>query len=167
MTPAALDLFPTRTDARCCVSAVLSPSRSLLPAPGVLVQAFSPLCRPRRVTILLIATAVMCLGDLALTLTYITSMGMVETNPIARAVMASNSPSFVVLWKLATMVLGLGILFWARRTKGAEVAAWLCYLIMCGLCVHWSGFAEAVSDSPLDYTAIASLDDPRWVNMTQ
>jgi hypothetical protein len=166
MTPIRLDLFPAQTDPGCTVSALLSPSRSFL-MPAALVQAFSSACRARRVTVLLAATALMCLGDLALTLTYITSMGMVETNPIARAVMASNSPGFVVLWKLATMVLGLGILFWARRTKGAEIAAWLCYVVMCCLCVHWSGFAKAVSDDPLDYSIMASAEDPRWVSMTQ
>jgi hypothetical protein len=122
--------------------------------------------RSRRVTILLVATALMCLGDLVLTLTYVTSMVMVETNPIARMVMANNSPTFVVLWKLSTMCLGLGILFWARRTRGAEIASWLCFFIMSALCVHWFGFTAAVSHLPSEYAAMASLDDPRWVSMT-
>jgi hypothetical protein len=131
-----------------------------------LARSFSAEGRARRVTILLVATALMCLGDLALTLTYVTSMGMVENNPIARAVMEHNSPGFVVVWKLATMAIGLGILFWARRTKGAEVATWLCFLIMCALCVHWLGFAMAVSNLSPEYAAMAALDDPRWVSMT-
>jgi hypothetical protein len=131
-----------------------------------LAGAFSADTRGRRVTVLLVATALMCLGDLALTLTYVTSMGMAETNPIARAVMSHNSPAFVVIWKLATMAIGLGILFWARRTKGAEVATWLCFLIMCALCVHWFSFAMTVSDMPSEYAAMAAIDDPQWVSMT-
>jgi uncharacterized membrane protein YhaH (DUF805 family) len=137
-----------------------------LSLPASLAQIFAPENRARRVVFLLAATALMCLGDLALTLTYTTSMGMVETNPIARAVMANNSPLFVVLWKLATMVLGLGILFWARRVRAAETAAWLCFFIMVALCLHWLSFATVVSGLPSDYAQLASLDDPRWVSMT-
>jgi hypothetical protein len=146
------------------VLALSSPFQSL--ALAMLAQIFSPQRRAQRVTILLIATCLMCLGDLALTMTYVTSMGMVESNPIARAVMTGHSPQFVIAWKLATMALGLGILFWARRTRGAEIAAWLCFLVMVGLCVHWLLFAMAVSDLPLQYAEFSAADDPRWVSMT-
>src|SRR5207253_1891873 len=106
--PFCLDLPRAFSDGEPCVLATLAPSRT--PWLTILARAFAPEGRARRVTILLVATALMCLGDLTLTMTYITSMGMVETNPIARAVMASNSPGFVVVWKLTTMALGLGIL---------------------------------------------------------
>jgi hypothetical protein len=131
-----------------------------------LEQAFTPEGRGQRVILLLVAIALMCLGDLALTLTYATSMGMAEDNPIARAIMLNNSPAFVVIWKLSTMALGFGILFWARKTKGAEIATWLCFLIMSALCVHWLGFTAAMANLPPEYAATAAIDDPRWVSMT-
>ena len=64
------------------------------------------------------------------------------------------------------MAFGFGILFWARKTKGAEIASWLCFLVMGALCVHWLGFAAAVANLPSEYAAMAAADDPRWVNMT-
>ena len=137
-----------------------------LSVPAALAQTFAPDNRSRRVLFLLAATALMCFGDLALTLTYTTSTGMVETNPIARAVMAHNSPLFVVVWKLATMVVGLGILCWVRKARAAEIAAWVCFLIMVALCLHWLSFATVISGLPPDYAQLASLDDPRWVSMT-
>jgi hypothetical protein len=158
-----LDFAPWVPDAEYTVLAPTAPTPWLLPA---MARGFSTEGRARRVTLLLAATALMCLGDLSLTLTYVTSMGMVESNPIARAVMEGHSPAFVVLWKLATMAVGLGILFWARRTRGAEVATWLCFLVMAGLCVHWLGFTTAISSLPSEYAAMAALDDPRWVSMT-
>jgi Na+/proline symporter len=131
-----------------------------------LAEAFTPEGRGARVVILLGATGIMCLGDLAMTLMYITSIGMSESNPIARAVMEHNSPAFVVVWKLATMGLGLGILFWARRTRVAEVATWVCFLVMAALCVHWLGFTGTVSAFSTEYAALAAADDPQWVSMT-
>lgn len=161
--PVSLDLPASAVDAPLVHAAI---SAKPLSFRASVAKIFAPEARPRRVVFLLAATALMSLGDLALTLLYTTSSGMVETNPIARAVMAHNSPLFVVVWKLATMVLGLGILCWARKTKAAEVAAWLCFLILVALCVHWLSFATVVSDLPSDYAQLASLDDPRWVSMT-
>jgi hypothetical protein len=137
------------------------------PAPSaVLATIFAPEARARRVVFLLAITALMCFADLALTLTYTTSTGMVEVNPVARAVIALNSPAFVVIWKLATMALGLGILWWARKAKAAEIAAWFSFVLMLALCVYWLSFAMTVSQVPTDYAALAALDDPRWVSMT-
>jgi hypothetical protein len=132
-----------------------------------LADALTPGTRSTRVTILLVATALMCLGDLALTLTFITSVGMIETNPIARAVMALESPAAVIVWKLSTMLLGLGILFFARRFRTAEAAAWVCFFVMAGLSIHWFGFTSAMATvtSP-EYAELVMIDDPRWVSMT-
>jgi hypothetical protein len=128
-------------------------------------HAFTPHTRATRVTILLIATFLMGLADLALTLEFVTSSGMVEANPIARYVMAHNSTGIVILWKLATMFLGLGILFWARRSKGAELGTWLCFLVMAALSFHWLTYTGAVVMEP-DYAQVAEADDPRFISIT-
>jgi len=131
-----------------------------------LSHAGTPDGRALRVSLLLIATAIMCLGDLAMTMTYITSVGMVESNPIARAVMEHNSPAFVVVWKLTTMGLGLGILYWTRRAAKAELATWLCFLVMAGLCIHWLDYSHSIGGLTNDYNALALTREAGWVDMS-
>ncbi len=129
-------------------------------------EAATPALRAQRVTLLLAATCLMCLADLALTLTFVTSIGMLELNPLARSVMEHNSPELVVAWKLATMVLGLGILYWARRNKGAEVGSWVCFVVMAALSIHWFSFTGAVSSLETDYATMATADDPRFISIS-
>src|SRR6266478_4968970 len=57
--------------------------------------------RSCRVIALLVAVVLMSLGDLHITLTYLTSVGMSEGNPLARWVMGYNNPGLLVAWKLA------------------------------------------------------------------
>lgn len=121
--------------------------------------------RSRRVTILLAATLVMSVADLAMTLTYTTSVGMMEVNPIARAVMEMNSPWMLALWKLATAGLGLGILFRFRAKPNAEVAAWVCCVAMVALTLHWMDFNSAVTHLSDEYAALQDTSDPHWVQM--
>jgi len=128
-------------------------------------DVFTPEVRAQRVLLLLVATALMGLADLAMTLTYVTSVGMVERNPIARLVMDLGHPHFLIAWKLSTMLFGLGVLWYARRTRPAEVAAWLCFLAMTALSVHWLGFTGAVASMTQDYGGFAMAQDPGWVSM--
>jgi len=130
-----------------------------------LSEAFTPRTRSQRVTLLLFATVLMGLADLALTLTFLTSVGMIEANPVARAVMQLNHPGYVVLWKLATMLVGIGLLFWARRYRGAEVGTWVCFVAMAALSYHWLTYAEVTATEP-DYAVMAAVDDPRWISIT-
>ncbi len=142
-----------------------SPTAPPFWAPAPLSLAFTPHVRGCRVVLLLVATAIICVFDLLLTLTFLTNTGMVEANPIARSVMEHGSPLFIILWKLATMTLGLGILYWARRTRGAEIAAWLVLVIMAAVGIHWLSYSGAVVDMDVDYGLLSSADDPRWVGL--
>lgn len=129
-------------------------------------RMFGPERRPKRVMVLLIATLAMSVADLAMTLTYATSVGMMEVNPIARAVMETGSPWMLTVWKLATAGLGLGILFYCRRFRKAEAASWLCCAVMTALTVHWMGFNHRVTDFSEEYAALNQHhDDPHWVKM--
>ena len=129
-------------------------------------QAWTPRTRGQRVTILLAATCLMGLADLALTLTFVTTIGMLEANPLARYVMEHNSPSLVVLWKLASMTLGLGILYWARRSRGGEAGTWVCFAVMAALSIHWFTYTGAVAAPDSDYVPMAAMDDPRYISIT-
>jgi hypothetical protein len=129
-------------------------------------EACTPRSRSQRVAILLFATVLMGLADLSMTLTFVTTVGMVEANPIARLVMQLNHPGAVVLWKLATMLLGIGVLYWARRHRGAEIGTWVCFVAMAALSFHWLTFAGQVSAMDADYATLAAADDPRWISIT-
>jgi hypothetical protein len=129
-------------------------------------EACSPRSRSQRVSILLFATVIMGLADLALTLTFVTTIGMVEANPLARLVMQYNEPGLLVLWKLATMLVGIGVLYWARKNRGAEIGTWVCFMAMAALSVHWLTFTGQVSELESDYAQMAAVDDPRWISIT-
>lgn len=100
--------------------------------------------RPRRVTVLLVALAIMSGFDLLLTLTYLTQSGMMESNPIARVVMVGGGTGGVVLWKVLTVALATFIFFVARARLSGELGALLCCTVLGWLMVRWHHYtAEA------------------------
>lgn len=130
----------------------------------VLGSGASP--RAVRVTFLLLVTAVIALADLQLTLTYATNGGFAEANPLARAVMQLGSPALLVVFKLATLVLGLGILFRLRDRLISELGTWVCLGAMVVLTIHWWQYVHA---APILTSAVidGSLDqDEGWVEMS-
>ena len=85
--------------------------------------------RPFRVIALGSAIAAMSSVDLYLTLLYLTHTGMPEANPLARAMIAYQSPFVLTVWKTLTVALCVGILFLIRHKRSAEFGAWA------GVCV--------------------------------
>ncbi|MDX2130787.1 MAG: DUF5658 family protein [Planctomycetota bacterium] len=126
-------------------------------------ETLSEPARCVRVTSLLVGTACMSLADLYMTLLFATHVGMLESNPVARMVMAHDSPALVVLWKVALTVFGVGVLFYSRRKRHAEIATWLVFAVLCGLMAHWLLFTEAAREAGADYHLIAMSGDARWV----
>lgn len=127
--------------------------------------AFFP--RSTRVTILLVAVVLMSLADLDMTLSYTRSVGMAESNPIARLVIGTQSVSAVVCFKVLTSAVGVGVLFWLRRWRSAELGAWILLGVMAWLMVRWgvynAGAPEVYGVTP----AHAQVDDPYWVHMPE
>src|SRR5262245_53029298 len=107
------------------------------PLADLLNRAAQPAARSRRVCILLAGILVMSLADLDMTLSYARSLGLLEGNPIARLVMTYGSAWVLALWKIASVALCVFILFRARRTRYAEVAAWVCFVVLVWLSVRW------------------------------
>jgi hypothetical protein len=128
-------------------------------------QAASHAARGERVVILVVACVLMSLGDLYMTLTYVTSVGMLEANPVARALMSLNSPVAVIAWKCALTLFGAGVLVFFRRLRAAELAAWVVFAGMALLTLHWQGFNRDVSEMTEEYQMLAQIDDHRWVHM--
>ncbi len=126
----------------------------------------SPRVRGIRVCVLLLATCVLGVYDLALTLVFSTSVGMVELNPFARLIMrVYDSPGMLVLWKLLSMGLSAGIIWRLRRTRIGELTAWLALAVLIALCMHWVQFVGDAADFASEYHTLATVDDQRFVVM--
>lgn len=143
----------------------------LEPSPGVgrwldpIRHAMGERARAQRVIALVVASSLMSMGDLYMTLTYVTSVGMIEVNPLARGLMNLNSPLLVVLWKVALTVFGAGVILLARRKRFAEAAAWVVFFAMAFLTFHWSGFNREVAEMTEEYHMLANIGDERFVQM--
>ncbi|MCW5776512.1 MAG: hypothetical protein KIS87_08750 [Phycisphaeraceae bacterium] len=109
----------------------------------------------------------MSLADLAITLTYLNHVGMIESNPVARIVMHGGGPWSLIAWKLATTTLAVGILLRLRRRLVAEAAAVVSCAVLVWLMVQWVAYVEA---APALAGALASMPDhlgEEWVSFAQ
>lgn len=124
----------TERDAALRVAIQASPA-GLPMAPPVDPPAL--LSRSSRVVYLVVAAGLMGLADLGITMTYLTSVGMYEGNPIARFVIGFGSPALLVAFKLGTMLTTVWIVLAQRRRWQAEVAAWICFAVLAALTIQW------------------------------
>jgi hypothetical protein len=125
-----------------------------------------PFVRARRVCLLLCAALMMGAYDLALTLTYATSVGMIEVNPLARAIMLGyNSPLALTIWKLATMALSAWIIYRVRHRRLGEFAAWVSFFVLLTLCLHWVRYVGEAKAFAEEYHMLATMDSARFVVM--
>jgi hypothetical protein len=108
------------------------------------------------------------LVDLGITMTYLTNIGMFESNPIARAVIGLGSPTLVVAFKLATMVLSTAIVLGLRARWHGEAVALLSVAILGWLTFRWLGYVE-FADSTTSAIAVVALDPSQglgeWVSL--
>jgi hypothetical protein len=126
---------------------------------------FCPRCRAKRVTALLVGVILMSLGDLYMTLQYVMHYGLLEANPFARAMMDYGSPSLLVAWKLFTLLLTSGILFFARRRLSAELGAIFCCGVLTWLTVRWLDYSDQMAHMPRESQALVTQDESRWVTL--
>lgn len=135
------------------------------PLARALARAAEPASRSRRVCLLLAGVLVMSLADLDMTLAYARSVGLMEENPLARLVMTYGSAWVLALWKIASVGLCLFILYKARRTRYAEIAAWICFAVLVWLSVRWTTYNN---EMPLLTNYLSSREnsgDHRWVTL--
>ena len=99
--------------------------------------------RSARVVGLLGIVAALSLADLALTLTYVMEIGLIEDNPIARLVLRTGGPGLLVAAKLVSLAFAIGVIFWARKRGIAEVAAIIGAVVMGWVTVRWVGYIDA------------------------
>lgn len=142
------------------------PTSSGNPTGAPALRRFS---REGRILGVLLAIGVMAYADLDMTLAYATNIGMGEGNPVARAVMSAQSPTLVVLFKLACTIFGLAILYRFRQSRISEPAAWIMLLVMGWLMLRWSNYNAGIAASPSLYVDAAMAteaqvqDHPEWI----
>ena len=121
--------------------------------------------RPTRVVALIITILFVSVADLILSLTFLTTVGMAEANPLARMVFASNSVGLVVAFKLGLSGVACLFLWLARKTPTGECGAWLGALLMVWLLVRWDVYIEEshVFTTVLNAPAPHHHHDSQWV----
>lgn len=127
--------------------------------------------RHRRIVLIILATVMMGVADLLCTMTYMSSVGMIELNPLARLMISIGGSEQLVRFKVFTMVLSAGALYLCRRTRNAEFWALLCAGIMLALMVHWLFYNEMVQTMTHEISVLAasSVEErpPSWVMLTE
>jgi len=115
--------------------------------------------RSRRIVLLLALAAVLGLFDLALTVAYMRGVGMVELNPLARAMINLGGAGQLIRFKLFTIATSCGILYLLRRHRQAEICAWISLAVLAALTAHWLNYNAHAHTM----AALADASDPRWV----
>jgi len=121
--------------------------------------------RRRRVALLVVAMVLMGLADLQLTLTYMRSVGMIELNPLARAMVDLGGAPQLIRFKLLSIALSAGLLYLMRRHSIAERCAWLSCAALLFLTFHWVRYNDRPVTPDSSVAALAQIDvaDHRWV----
>lgn len=112
----------------------------------------------------LFVVILLSLSDLYLTVLYVTQGSFAEGNPFARAIMHSQSIGLLVAWKVGSVLTTVGILYRIRRTRSAELGAWICCGVLGWLTFQWAGYINAPM---VEANALAEYgyDSDEWVTL--
>lgn len=143
-------------------SGVFAPTGALSPASTPL-PARRMGRRSNRVVALTAMIALLSAADLYISLVYLRSVGMSEGNPLARWIMATESTSFLIWWKTLSVALGCGIFLYARRSRSAEIGAWLCCAVLVWLTVRWADYSREVTSLTPVLSSLSQSADATWV----
>jgi hypothetical protein len=110
--------------------------------------------RPARIGALLAVITALSAVDLYMTLDQMMGHGMFEGNPIVEwLVQTTNSAAAVALFKMVTVMVGVGLLYRARRHRSAELGALVVALL--AVTVQWARYGMFITT--LDPTDIEGL----------
>ena len=120
--------------------------------------------RSRRVVVLLAAIIVLSVADLVVTLTHLRSIGMIEANPIAAFIIRQSSSMWpLVVYKLSTVAVCVGMLFHLRTKRSGEVAAWVAVGILVALSLQWHAYTQQLDEPDPLWLAQASTRTADWL----
>lgn len=126
-----------------------------------------PSRRGLRVVILCAAIALMSLADLQITMSYLRSGGMQESNPVARLIMVHGSGGLLVVWKCASVAFACLIFFKYRTRRSSEIACWVCVGVMIWLLLRWMNYADEASHLTSAIPALSDAGPAQWVQISE
>jgi hypothetical protein len=116
--------------------------------------------RSERVTWLLAGVVFLSIADLFLTLSYLTSVGMSEGNPIALWLLqTTNSVWPLAIYKGITVAVCVTLLYWNRQNRQSELASWCALMILVALTVWWNQYSHYQPMLPMAEDHIVMIDD--------
>lgn len=123
--------------------------------------------RSVRVAALVGVILILSLADLALTLTYVLHVGLIEDNPLARVVMQGGGPRALIAWKLLSIALAAAILLRFRGRGVAEAGAIFSAIVMVWLTARWVQYIDTSAELT---PALAEMDlygQGHWVTLVE
>lgn len=102
--------------------------------------------RGRRVWLLLIGVAVLGVGDLVATATHMHGVGLIEANPFARHLIHAGSTEGLILFKLGSIGISVGLIARIRAKPAGEVGGWILIAIMTALTFHWHHYSVMLDE---------------------
>jgi hypothetical protein len=109
------------------------------------------------------AIVLLSVTDLYITMLYLRSVGMGEANPVARFVMQHGTPAALVLWKLGSVGVGCMILLATRRSRSAEIGAWICCAALVWLTLHWTAYSREIGKLTPVLHRVSEVESAKWV----
>ena len=116
--------------------------------------------RAERVIWLLGGVILLSLADLFLTLTYLTTVGMSEGNPIAFWLLQSTGSVWpLALYKGLTVAICVTLLYRNRHRRQSELASWCAMMILVTLTIWWNQYSHYQPMLPLAENHIVMVGD--------
>ncbi len=103
--------------------------------------------RALRVITLCAVVFLLGLGDLVNTIIHMNHFGMVELNPLARPLVNDKAELPLILFKLGTLGVAIGLFLRVRHHRSAEFGAWAMMLVMVALTWHWNVYNDVMQVS--------------------
>ena len=120
--------------------------------------------RPRRTLVLILGIIALSAADLAVTLAHLTTVGMLEANPIAAWLVRSTGSMWVLgVYKALTVAVCVGLLYRLRHHRTGELAAWCALAILVLMCFMWRDYAWFLAEPANLDLAHAASTHPDWI----
>ncbi len=130
-----------------------------------IARVLSDKARRIRVVSLLVAIFAMSMGDLYMTVTYASQVGLIEMNPLARTLMQGESHAPIIIFKIGTVTLATMLLFKVRHTRVGELACWAAMVGLLWLTIRWAEYNKAMEDLTPGIHTLANVEAGNWVEL--
>lgn len=129
------------------------------------VDVTSPVAqaRCRRVCLLVILIAMLSLGDLLVTWTFLNSFGMQEVNPFAAFIIRQQNPFALVLFKVGSISACISTILVVRHRRQGEIAAWIAASILIMLTVRWAVYTQEMGAFNNTVTIGEAQQSDQWL----